>query len=171
MSDGRALTIIGAVCFLLGGIALAYALSLGLTAREFNSAAVCNAGIDDANCLQRRAIQITDTGTGRFGEVTTVDFLDNGSAHESHLGPERYDTSVLEPGASGTATLWHGQYTNLDIAGVDFLTDQNPVAWRAVWILFGAIGIGFALILWAAALVWNVMNRRRDATLEAPGQT
>jgi hypothetical protein len=162
VSDGRVLAITGAVCFVLGGIALAYAVSLDLTAHEFKSAAVCNPGIEDANCLRRRAIQITDIGTGRYGEVDIVDFLDDGNPHESHLGFGRYDTSVLKPGASGTATLWHGQYTNLDIAGIDFLTDQNPVAGQAVWILFGVIGIGFALVLWAAALAWNVMNRRRD---------
>lgn len=107
MSDGRVLAITGAVCFVLGGIALTYAVSLGLAAHEFNSAAVCSAGIEGADCLQRRAIQITSTGTGRFGEVNTVDFLDDGNPHESHLGPGRYDTSVLVPGASGTvgATL------------------------------------------------------------------
>jgi len=163
VSDGRTLAITGAVCFVLGAIVLGYAVALDSSTREFRSAALCNPGVEDANCLQRRAIQITDTGAGRFGGVSTVDFLDSGTPHESHLGFGRYDTSVLEPGASGTVTLWHGQYTNLDIAGVDFLTDQNPVASQAVWILFGVIGIGFALILWAAALAWNVMYRPRDA--------
>ena len=163
MSDGRTLAITGAVCFVLGAIVLGYAVLLAASTREFRSAAVCNPGIEDANCLQRRAIQITDTRTGRFGGVSTVDFLDSGTPHESHLGLGRYDTSVLERGAFGTATLWHGQYTNLDVAGIDFLTDQNPVASEAMWIIFGVIGIGFALILWAAALAWNLMNRPGNA--------
>jgi len=164
VSDGRTLAITGVVCFVLGAILLGYGVSLAASTHEFRSAAMCTPGIEDANCLQRRAIQITDTKAGRYGGVSTVDFLDSGIPHESHLGLGRYDTSVLEPGAFGTATLWHGQYTNLDIAGIDFLTDQNPVASQAVWIVFGVIGIGFALILWAAALVWNVMYRPRDAT-------
>jgi hypothetical protein len=56
--------------------------------------------------------------------------------------------------------LWHGKYTNLDVAGIDFATDENPVGQQRLWIIFGVIGIGFALILWAASLVWHVMNRR-----------
>ena len=159
MSNGKVLAITGAVCFVLGGIALVYSLSLEFAARDFLSAAECSPGVQTTDCLQRRAIAIADTGTGRYGEVNTVDFLDNGDPHESHLAFGRYDTSVLQPGASGTATLWHGQYTNLDVAGIDFLTDENPVASRGLWTLFGGIGIGFAVIMWAATLVWNAMNR------------
>lgn len=70
---------------------------------------------------------------------------------------------MLQPGVSGIATLWHGQYTNLEVSGVDFLTDQNPVAWQGLWIVFGVIGIGFALVLWAASTAWNLMNGRQDA--------
>src|SRR5260370_13426877 len=65
-----------------------------------------------------------------------------------------------KPHASGTATLWHGKYTNLDVAGIDFVTDKNPVGEHGLWILLAVIGIGFALILWAASLAWDVMNRR-----------
>lgn len=160
MSNGTFLAITGAVCFVLGGIALVYSLWLGFAARDFQSAAECSPGVQTTNCLQRRAIEITDASTGRYGEVNTVDFLDNGDSHESHLAFGRYDTSVLQPGASGTATLWHGQYTNLDVAGIDFLTDQNPVASRGLWTLFGGIGIAFAVIIWSASLVWTAMNRR-----------
>jgi len=56
--------------------------------------------------------------------------------------------------------LWHGKYTNLDVAGIDFVTDKNPVGEHGLWILLAVIGIGFALILWAASLAWDVMNRR-----------
>lgn len=160
MTNGKVLAITGAVCFVLGGIALAYSLSLGFAARDFLSAAACSPGVQATDCLQRRAIEITDTGTGRYGEVNTVDFLDNGDPHESHLAFGRYDTSVLQRGASGTATLWHGEYTNLDVAGIDFLTDESPVASRGLWTLFGGIGIGFAVITWVASLVWSGMNRR-----------
>ncbi len=160
MSDGLALAIAGALCLIVGAIALVYSLSLDSAARDFKSAAQCQTGIKDTDCLERRAIEVTAVATGRQGEVNTVDFLDNGNPHESHLGPGRRDTSVLQPHASGTATLWHGKYTNLDVAGIDFVTDENPVGEHGLWILFAVIGIGFALILWAASLAWDVMNRR-----------
>jgi hypothetical protein len=99
-------------------------------------------------------------GTGQHGEVNTVDFLDSGSPHEVRLGPGLQARSVLQSGASGVAILWHGRYTNLDVAGIDFVTDQNPVGQQGVWTLFAFIGIGFALILWAASLAWHVINRR-----------
>jgi hypothetical protein len=159
VSDGKTLAIMGAVCLVLGGFALVYSLSVEVSARDFESAPACSPGTQTTNCLDRRPIEITDTGTGRWGEVNTVDFLDEGNPHESHLSFGRYDTSVLRPGASGVATLWHGQYTNLDVAGTDFLTDQNPVAWRGVWILFGVIAIAFAVILWGASAVWIAMSR------------
>jgi hypothetical protein len=31
---------------------------------------------------------------------------------------------------------------------------------KGLWMLFAVIGIGIALILWAASLAWDVMNRR-----------
>jgi hypothetical protein len=154
------MAIAGVLCLIFGIIALAFNLSLNSAAHDFRSAAQCRPGIQDADCLEPRAIEITGVGHGRLGEVISVDFLDNGSPHESHLGPERQDRSVLQPGASGTATLWHGKYTNLDVADINFATDENPVAQQFLWMLFGVIGIGFALILWAASLAWEVMNRR-----------
>ena len=160
VSDGVVLAIAGSLCLVFGVIALVYGLSLDSAARDFKSAAQCRPGIQDTGCLEQRAIQITGVGTGRYGEVNAVDFLDNGNPHESHLGPGGQDKSVLVPGASGTATLWHGKYTNLDVAGMDFVTDENPVGQQDLWMLFAVIGIGFALILWAASWAWDVMNRR-----------
>lgn len=155
-----ALAIVGALFLIFGVIALVFGLSLESASRDFKSAAQCQPGIQDTDCLQQRAIEIGGVGTGRYGEVNTVDFLDNGSPHESHLGPGRQDTSVLQPGASGTATLWHDKYTNIDVAGIDFVTDESPLAQQGLWMLFAFIGIVSALILWAASLVWEVMNRR-----------
>lgn len=160
MSNGVVLAIVGALCLIFGVIALIYGLSLDSAARDFKSAAQCRPGIQDTDCLEQRAIQITGVDTGRYGEVNAVDFLDNGNPHESHLGPGGQDKSVLVPGASGTATLGHGKYTNLDVAGMDFVTDENPVGQQGLWVLFAFIGIGFALILWAASLAWDVMNKR-----------
>jgi hypothetical protein len=160
----------GALCFIFGVILLVYSVSLESAARDFKSAAQCLPGIQATDCSEQRAIQITGVGTGRSGEVNTVDFIDDGSPHESHLGPGAKDTRVLQAGASGTAMLWHGKYTNLDVAGIDFVTDENPVAEQGLWMLFAVIGIGFALILWAASLAWNVMNRRSfiPATTDPP---
>lgn len=160
VTDGAVLAIAGAVFFIGGVIALAFGLSLDLAARDFKSAAPCQPGIQSADCLERRAIDITGVSTGRSGRVDAVDFLDSGSPHESHLAPGRQDRSALQSGASGTATLWHGKYTNLDVAGIDFLTDENPIAQQGLWWLFAFIGIGFAVILWTASWVWGVMNRR-----------
>ncbi len=152
--------IAGTLSLIVGVIALVYSLSLDSAAREFKSAAQCRPGIHATDCLELRAIGITGVGTGRQGEINTVDFLDNGIPHESRLGPGAKDTSVLQPGASGTASLWHGKYTNLDVAGVDFVTDENPVGEQGLWMLFAVIGIGIALILWTASLAWGVVNRR-----------
>jgi hypothetical protein len=160
VSDGVVLVIVGALCLIVGVIALAYSHSLDAATSDFKSAAQCRPGILDRGCFEQRTIEITAVGTGRWDEVNTVDFLDNGSPHESHLGLGRQDTSVLQPRAPGAATLWHGKYTNLDVAGIDFATDENPVGQQRLWIIFGVIGIGFALILWAASLVWHMMNRR-----------
>ena len=55
---------------------------------------------------------------------------------------------------------WHGKYTNLDVGGIDFVTDENPVGQQRLPMLFAVIGICFALVLWAASLAWNIMNRR-----------
>ena len=159
MSDGVVLAIAGALCFIFGAVVLVYSLSLDSAARDFKSAAQCQSGIQDTDCLQQRDIEITGVGTGRQGEVNTVDFVDDGKPYESHLGPGAKHTSVLQPGAPGRATLWHGKYTNLDVGGVDFLTDENPVGQQGLWMIFAVIGIGFALILWAASLAWRVMNR------------
>ena len=79
MSDGKTLAIMGAVCFVFGGIALVYSLSLGFSARDFQSAAACSSGTQTTGCLEHRTIAITDTGTGRWGEVNAVDFLDEGN--------------------------------------------------------------------------------------------
>lgn len=155
-----ALTIVGGLCLIFGVIALVKGLSLDSAARDFESAAQCRPGTQYTDCLEQRAIEITAVGTGRQGEVNTVDFLDNGNPHESHLGLGRQDRSVLRAGASGIATFWHGKYTNLDVASIDFATDENPVDQQHLWMLFALIGLSFALILWAAALVWNMMNRR-----------
>ena len=67
---------------------------------------------------------------------------------------------MLRSGASGVAIRWHGVYTNLEVAGIDFVTEESPVGQHGLWTLFGVIGVGFALILWAASVVWHVMNRR-----------
>jgi hypothetical protein len=160
VSDGVALAIVGAICLIFGVVALVYGLSLDSAARDFKSAAPCQSEIQNTDCLEQRSIEITGVGTGKSGEVNTVDFLDNGNPHESHLGPGRQDTSVLQPGAPGTATFWHSKYTNLDVAGIDFVTDENPVGQQGLWMLFAFIGIGFALIIWAASLALYVMNRR-----------
>jgi hypothetical protein len=154
------LAIAGTLCFIAGVIVLAHGLSLDSAARDFKSAARCRAGTQGTDCLEQREIEITAVGTGRQGEVNTVDFLDGGTPHESHLGPGTRDTWVLRAGASGTATLWHAKYTNLEVAGIDFVTDENPVTQQGLWMLFAVIGIGFALVLWAASLAWNVMNRQ-----------
>lgn len=160
LTDGVVLAIAGGVSLIFGVIVLGFSLSLDSDARAFKSAAPCQPGIQDTNCYQQRAIGITGVGTGRQGKVNIVDFLDSGNPHEVSLGPGLRDTSVLQSGASGVAILWHGRYTNLDVAGIDFVTDQNPVGQQGMWRLFALIGIGFALILWAASLAWHVMNRR-----------
>lgn len=160
MSDGTVLAIAGGLCLIAGVVVFLYSLSLDSAARQFKSAQACRPGTQGTECLAQRVIAITGVGTGRQGEINTVDFLDNGTAHESHLGPGARQTAVLQPGASGTATMWHGKYTNLDVAGIDFATDENPVDREGLWLLFGGIGIGFAVILLAASLAWNVMNRR-----------
>jgi hypothetical protein len=160
VTDGVVLAIAGAVSLIFGVIVLGYSLSLDSAARDFKSAGPCQPGIQDTDCYQQRAIGITGVGTGRQGEVNTVDFLDSGNPHEVSLGPGLQDRSVLQSGASGVAILWHGRYTNLDVAGIDFVTDQNPVGQQSLWTLFALIGIGFALILWAASLAWHVINRR-----------
>jgi hypothetical protein len=160
VTDGVVLAIAGGVSLIFGVIVLVYSISLDSTARDFKSAASCQPGLQDTNCYQQRAIGITGVGTGRQDEVNTVDFLDSGNSHEVSLGPGRQDRSVLRSGASGIAILWHGRYTNLDVAGIDFVTDQNPVGQQGVWRLFAFIGFGFALILWAASLAWHLMNRR-----------
>lgn len=160
VTDGAVLAIVGVVCFMCGVIALAFGLSLDSVASDFKSAAPCRPIIQNVGCLEQREIEITAVGTGRLDEVSTVDFLDSGNPYESHLGPGRQDRSVLKPGASGTATLWHGKYTNLDVAGIDFVTEENPIAQQGQWALFAFIGIGFAVILWTASWVWGVMNRR-----------
>lgn len=164
-TDGAVLAIVGAVCLICGVIALAFGLSLDSVARDFKSAAPCQPLIQNVGYLEQREIEITAVGTGRLDEVSTVDFLDNGNPHESHLGPGSQDRSVLKPGASGTATLWRGKYTNLDVAGIDFVTEENPTAQQSLWAIFAFIGIGFAVILWTASWVWGVMNRR---SLPAP---
>jgi hypothetical protein len=159
VTDGVVLAIAGGISLIFGVIVLLYSISLDSAARDFKSAGPCQPGIHDTDCYQQRAIGITGVGTGRQGEVNTVDFLDSGNPHEVSLGPGLQDRSVLQSGESGVAILWHGRYTNLDVAGFDFVTDQNPVGQQGVWTLFALIGIGFALILWAASLAWNVMNR------------
>lgn len=170
MTDGVTLAIAGAVCLTFGVIVLVHSLSLDSAARDFKSAAPCQPGIQNTDCYEQRAIGITGVGTGRQGEVNTVDFLDNGNPHEVSLGPGLRDSSVLQSGTSGTAILWHGRYTNIDVAGIDFVTDENPVGQHGLWTLFGVIGVGFALILWAASLVWHVMNRRSLMPAPTPGQ-
>lgn len=160
LTEGVTLAIAGAVCLIFGVIVLVYSMSLDSAARDFTSAVLCQPGIQNTDCYQPRAIGITGVGTGRDGDVNTVDFLDNGNPHEVRLGPGLRDTSVLRSGASGIAIRWHGEYTNLEVAGIDFVTDENPVGQHSLWTLFGVIGVGFALILWAASLVWHVMNRR-----------
>jgi hypothetical protein len=160
VTDGAVLAVAGAVCFICGVIALAFGLSLDSVARDFKSAAPCRPVVPNVGCLEQREIEITAVGTGRWDEVRTVDFLDRGNPHESHLGLGHQDRSVLKPGASGIATLWHGKYTNLNVAGIDFVTDENPIAQQGLWALFAFIGIGLAVILCTASWAWGVMNRR-----------
>lgn len=160
VTDGMVLAITGALCLVFGLIALAYNESLDSAVHDFKSAAPCRTGIQDTNCYEQRGIDITGVGTGRMGEVNAADFIDNGQPHEVGLRLGGRDPSVLRAGASGTATLWHGSYTNLDVGGIDFVTDENPVGRQGLWLIFAVIGIGFALILWAASLAWNVMNER-----------
>ncbi|HXC77618.1 MAG TPA: hypothetical protein VNU19_11250, partial [Candidatus Acidoferrum sp.] len=148
------------LCLIFGVIVLVYSLSLDSAARDFKSAVPCQPGIQDTNCYQQQAIGITGVGTGQHGEVNTVDFVASGNPHEVRLGPGLQDRSVLQSGASGVAILWQGTYTNLDVAGINFATDQNPVGQQGVWMVFAFIGFGFALILWAASLAWHVVNRR-----------
>lgn len=69
---------------------------------------------------------------------------------------------------------------NLDVGGVDFLTDENPVGRQGLWMLFAIIGIDFALVLWAAWLAWacreqadwqRLLNQlRKPAALTRPWQ-
>jgi hypothetical protein len=160
VTDGVALAILGRVCLIFGVIVLVYALSLDSTAREFQSAAACEPGFQNTNCYERRAIGITEVGTGRGGEVNTVSFLDSGSPHEVSLGPTLRDRSVLRSGASGIAVRWHGMYTNLVVEGIDFATDENPVGQHSLWTVFGVLGVAFASVLWAASFVWHLMNPR-----------
>lgn len=160
VTDCMALAILGAICLIFGVIVLVYSVSLDATARDFQSAAPCEPGVQNANCYERRAIGITRVGTGRGGKVNTVDFLDSGSPHEVSLGPTLRDRSVLRSGASGIAVRWHGMYTNLVVGGIDFATDENPIGQHSLWTVFGVLGVAFAFVLWAASFVWHVMNRR-----------
>lgn len=154
------MAVTGAIFLALGAIALVYALSLDATVRDFESAAACTTGAQDSACLERRTIEITGVRTGRFDEVDAVDLRDDGQTQELGLAPRSQHTSVLQTGASGIATIWRGQYTNLDVAGLDFRTDENPRVRQAVWLLVAFVGGGFAVILVGASLVWRAMNRR-----------
>lgn len=168
VTDGVTLAVLGSACFVVGVIALVYGLSLEPPAHDFTSAAPCQTANQGTDCYNQRAIGITSVGTGRFGEVDTVDFLDDGNPHEVSLGPGLRDTSVLQSGASGSAILWHGRYTSLEVAGIDFVTDDNPVVQQRLWMVAGIIGIAFAVVLWAASLVWHRMNGRNIMPAPAP---
>lgn len=159
VSNGAVLAALGVLALIFGVITLVYGLAFDTAARDFASAAECGPEVHSTDCLQRRPIEITGTGTGRYGQVTTVDFLDSDSPHESHLGFGARNTSVLHAGASGIATRWRGMYTNLDVAGIDFATDENPFGQHLMWFVFGLVGVAFALVFLAASLVWYRTNR------------
>jgi hypothetical protein len=145
-------TAVSAALLLLIGVgALVVSLAQDGDVNSFKSASLCRPGASNTDCYEQRAISITsvDISQGRSGENDTVHFVDDGIAHQVSLHPGNRDSSVLRAGASGTAILWHGRYTNLEVAGVAFSTDENPVGqqWEARLLAF--IGIGGGLLMLA----------------------
>ena len=150
----RRLTKLGTVgyaaAFLLGAAfgvgALVYSFSLDGEVQSFRSSHPCTTA-PDANCYQLRNVVITgvDISHGRGGETDTVRFTDTGAPQEVAVHPGGLDSSVIMTGAEGTATIWHGKYTNLDVAGMDFATLDNPVGQRGEWREIGIIVLGTVL--------------------------
>ncbi len=142
--------------------ALIYSFSLDGEVQSFRSSHQCST-TPDTNCYQLRNVVITgvDISHGRSGETDTVQFSDSGAAEEVALHPGGLDSSVLKTGADGTATIWHGKYTNLDVSGVSFATSDNPVGQRGEWREIGIIVLGTVLLQVALLGGGFLLVRRR----------
>jgi hypothetical protein len=140
-----------ALLLLIGVGALIASLAQDGDVSSFKSASLCRPGVSNTDCYEQRSISITgvDISQGRSGENDTVHFLDDGIAHQVSLHPGNRDSSVLRTGATGTAILWHGRYTNLEVAGIAFSTDENPVGQQGVARLVAFMGIGGGLLMLA----------------------
>lgn len=161
----------GAILLPIGVGALAYSISLDNAVRDFMTATACRPAAPNSDCYERRSISITgvDISQGRSGEDDTVHFLDNGNAHEVSLHPGGRDSSVMRTGATGTATLWQGRYTDLDVAGVGFATDENPVGQQGIWRWLGVFSLGFGLLYAVGPFAFRRIRKRGSKGAPAAG--
>ena len=161
---GTAVT--GTLLMLIGIASLIYSLAQDDAVRSFKSATLCQPGVSSSDCYEQRPISITgvDVSQGRSGETDTVRFLDAGTPQKVSLHPGNGDSSVLRTGATGTATLWQGRYTNLDVAGVSFATDENPVGQQSLSRFVAVLGIGSGLLL-AAGFWYTRSGRKRGVAI------
>jgi hypothetical protein len=145
--------------------AFIYSFFLDAEVQSLHSAHQCTTAAN-ADCYELHNVTITgvDISNGRGGETDEVHFTDSGSEHEVAILPGGLDSSVLSTGAEGAATLWHGKYTNLKVAGVSFATIDNPAGQRGEWRLIGIILLG-AVLFQGAVLTAGVLyvRRRREA--------
>jgi len=141
--------------------AIIYSFSLDGEVQSFRSSRQCGT-TPDTNCYQLRNVVITgvDIRHGRSGETDTVQFTDSGAPQEVSVHPGGLDSSVLKTGAEGTATIWHGKYTNLDVSGESFATLDNPVGRRGEWREIGIIVLG-TVVLQAALLGGGFLYLRK----------
>jgi len=161
--------LVGSVAALLlvaaGGVgALIYSFFLDAEVQSFRSAHQCTTAAN-TDCYELHNVTITgvDISNGRSGETDEVHFMDSGSQHEVAIHPGGLDSSVLSTGAEGVATLWHGRYTNLKVAGVSFATVDNPAGQQGEWRLIGIILLGAVLFQGAVLTAGILYVRRRTA--------
>jgi hypothetical protein len=145
--------------------AIIYSFSLDGEVQSFRSSHRCTTA-PDANCYQLRNVVITgvDVSHGQSGEMDTVDFMDSGSLREVAIHPRGLDSSVLRAGVQGVATLWHGKYTNIDVADESFATTDNPVGQREEWRLIGITVLGVVALQAAIFTGGFLYLRRRKAS-------
>lgn len=155
----------------VGGVgAIVYSLSLDAEVQTFRSAHQCTTTAN-SGCYELHNVTITgvEISHGQGGETDTVQFTDSGSPHEVAVHPGGLDSSVLSTGAEGVATLWHGKYTNLKVAGVSFATIDNPVGQRGEWRLIGIVLLGAVLFQGSVLSAGVIYVRRRTRSMDERG--
>jgi hypothetical protein len=148
----------------VGGLfSYVYSQTFAADVQALESAVPCATHSGDPNCYQHRDVSITkvDVNHNRSGEIDTVNFLDAGVTHEVRIQPGNLDSSVLRGGAPAAATLWRGRYTNLKIAGIAFVTADNPVGQRDEFRAIALTGIVGGLLMSTAIPVVVLRHRRR----------